>query len=114
MLEEFADREFNHNVAKQIESWYLYEEEIDIESTGIKNTTIDDIRKNETYIEVFFNSEIKFYGKHLSIKDDCCLLIPLSGDFAYCIFVAGADNDYNKYTFSEKATNLEPFFDALK
>lgn len=114
LLEEFADREFNHNVAKQIESWYLYEEEIDIESTGIKNTTIDDIRKNETYIEVFFNSEIKFYGKYLSIKDDCCLLIPISGDFAYCIFVAGADNDYNKYTFPEKVTNLEPFFDTLK
>ncbi len=114
LLEESIDKEFNHKIAQYIESWYIYKEHLEFSDVGIKDTTINDIRQNETYIEMFFNSEIKFYGNNILTKDTCCLLIPLTGDFAYFVFAANDDYNYDKYNFPENSKSLELFFDALK
>lgn len=114
LLKESTDKEFNHKIAQYIESWYKYKESLKFDDVGIKDTTINDIRKNKTYIEIFFNSEIKFYGNHILTEDTCCLLVPLTGDYAYFVFAANDDYNYNKYNFPENSKSLEQFFDELK
>ncbi len=114
MLEELTDKNVNHKIAQNIESWYLYQESIKLQDTPNVEETILNIRKNETYIELIFHSEIKFYGQHIVDKDTCCLLIPITGDYAYCMFVSDNTYNYNQFSADGKSQKLEDFFDTLK
>lgn len=114
MLEELTDKDVNHKIAQNIESWYLYQESIKLQDTPNAEETILNIRKNETYIELIFHSEIKFYGQHIVDKDTCCLLIPITGDYAYCMFVSDNTYNYNQFSFDGKSKKLDDFFDTLK
>lgn len=114
LLQELTDEDVNHQIAQSIESWYLYRENIEFENTPDTEKHILNIRKNETYVELFFHSEIKFYGKHVTDKDACCILIPLTGDYAYCMFVSDNTYNYEQFNFDGKTKSLENFFDSLK
>lgn len=113
LLEESTDNETNHKIAQHIESWYLYEDSI--KSTVLKESEdiIKNIRKNETYVEIIFHSEIKFYDKNMLSPETYCLLIPLTGDYAYCMFEAGDDYNYNRVSIDEDSAGLEQFFKSL-
>lgn len=113
LLGEYTDADFNYKVAQHIESWYIYKESIKQTTDGMTADTITNIRNNDTYIELFFVSEIKFYGKNMILPETYNLLIPLTGDYAYCIFEAGDDYNYNKFSFSENSRGLEQFFEML-
>lgn len=114
LLQELSDKDINQQIAQSIESWYLYRENIEFEDTLNAEETIRNIRKNETYVELFFYGEIKFYGKHITDKDACCILIPLTGDYAYCMFVSDNTYNYKQVNFDGKTKSLESFFDSLK
>lgn len=114
LLQELTDKDTNRQIAQSIESWYLYQENIDFEDTHNAEETISNIRKNETYIELIFHSEIKFYGKHLVDESTSCILIPLTGDYAYGMFVADNTYNYKHLNIDGNTKSLEQFFDALK
>lgn len=115
MLEELTDKDVNHQIVQNIESWYLYQESIKLQDTPDAEETILNIRKNETFIELIFYSEIKFYGKHVDNEDTHSILIPLTGEYAYCMFVADNNTyNYKKFNADGKSKSLEGFFDALK
>ncbi len=115
MLEESTDRNVNYQIAQSVESWYLYRENITFNDTPNSEETILNIRKNETFIELIFYSEIKFYGKYVDNQDTRCILIPLTGDYAYCMFVSDNNTyNYKKFNYDGKSKSLEGFFDTLK
>lgn len=113
-LGEYNDVDFTYKVAQHIESWHIYKEGINQTTDGITAETITNIRNNDTYIELFFSTEITFYDKNMILPETKNLLIPLTGDWAYCIFEAGNDFNYNCFSFPEGAKGLEQFFDVLK
>lgn len=113
LLSEYTDVNFTYKVAQHIESWHIYKDSIEQTDVGITADTIQNIRDNETYIEIFFSAEITFYGKNMILPETKNLLIPLSGNYAYCIFEAGKDFNYNSFTVPEKATGLEQFFEII-
>ena len=57
MLREYTDKDFNHKVAQYIEQLYLYKTEIELADVPNYTETIDNIRDNETYIEMFFSGD---------------------------------------------------------
>lgn len=113
LLEELTDLETNQKIAQHIESWYIYKDSIESSNAGMTADTIGNVRRNETYVEIFFHSEIKFYGKNMLQSETYCLLIPLTGDYAYCVFEAASDCNYNRFNFPEKGNGLEQFFESL-
>ena len=113
LLEEHTDWDFNIQVAEYIESWYLYETSIDSGEDDAYMDVVKRIRDNDTYLEIIFHSEIKIYGETLFSPETYCLLIPLTGEGAGCVFEAGKDYNYTKAHCPEHAQKLDHFFESL-
>lgn len=114
MLGEYKDVDFNYKIAQHIESWYRYKEGANQTTDGITDETITNIRNNDTYIELFFSGEIKFFDKNIILPETKNLLIPLTGDRAYHIFEADKNFNYACFSFCENANGLEQFFKEIK
>ena len=56
-----TDKEFNHEIAKHIESWFQYENSIAVANLAATTDLINYNRRNEMAIELQFDGEIKFY-----------------------------------------------------
>ena len=114
ILQESTDNDFNLKVAQQVESWYLYQENIKFEDLENIDKLISNVRKNETYIEISFNSEIKFYNNAVVDENTRSLLIPLTGECAYIVFTADNSYNYTRVLLSQGTSELSNLFDSLK
>ncbi len=113
LLEEHTDQDFNLKVAQYVESWYLYETSIDSTKNDAYIDVVKKIRANDTYVEIFFYGEIKIYGESLLSPETHCLLIPLSGEGAGCVFEAGNDYNYKTAHTPKNAQKMDHFFASL-
>jgi hypothetical protein len=113
LLEEHTDQDFNLKVAQYIESWYLYETSIDSGEDDAYIDVVKRIRANDTYVEIIFHSEIKIYGENLLSPETYCLLIPLTGEGAGCVFEAGYDYSYKTAHMPKYIQKMDHFFESL-
>lgn len=113
LSEEHTDQDFNLKVAQYVESWYLYETSINSTENDAYIDVVKKIRTNDTYVEITFHSEIKIYGENLLSPETYCLLIPLSGESAGCVFEAGKDYNYKTVHMSKNAQKMDHFFESL-
>lgn len=113
LLEEHTDQDFNLKVAQYVESWYLYETSIASTKNDAYIDVVKKIRANDTYVEIFFYGEIKIYGESLLSPETHCLLIPLSGEGAGCVFEAGNDYNYKTAHTPKNAQKMDHFFASL-
>lgn len=113
LLEEHTDQDFNLKVAQYIESWYLYETSIDSGEDDAYIDVVKRIRANDTYVEIIFHSEIKIHGENLLSPETYCLLIPLTGEGAGCVFEAGYDYSYKTVHMPKYIQKMDHFFESL-
>ena len=108
-----TDKEFNLKIAQHIEVAF---ERSDSYHNGInlaaETDLIDKMRKNETAIELRFDTAVKFNDKHEISSDACILFIPVTGEYANYMFVNNISPDYwggPRYGDFE----LEEFFEEI-
>ena len=109
----FSDYQFNYEIAQHIESWFYHKDEIPTIETGIQDKTLTNIRDKETYIELWFGGGTTIYGKQIFSDDSCYLIIPLTGEYAYCIF-EGTYDEFSSVAYMPDGDGLEQYFDRLK
>lgn len=90
-----TDEEFNYKIAQHIEAAFVrsdsYINEIDLAAT---TDLIDKMRKNETAIELRFDTAVKFNDEYVISSDACMLFIPVTGEYANFLFDNNMSPDY--------------------
>ncbi|MBQ2933940.1 MAG: hypothetical protein IJE02_04970 [Clostridia bacterium] len=90
-----TDEEFNFKIAQHIEAAFVrsdsYINEIDL---AVTTDLIDKMRKNETAIELRFDTAVKFNDEYVISSDACMLFIPVTGEYANFLFDNNMSPDY--------------------
>ena len=105
---------FNYEVMQHIEKWFYHKEEIKRADTGITDVNLSEIRAKEKYLEIYLGSpDPTFYGQYVISEKSSCILIPLTGKYAYHIF----EGDYKNYSptaIITEGSGLEKYFEVIK
>lgn len=104
----------NYEVMQHIEKWFYHKEETKRADTGITDVNLNEIRAKEKYLEIYLGSpDPTFYGQYVISEKSSCILIPLTGKYAYHIF----EGDYKNYSSTAIVTEgsgLEKYFEVIK
>lgn len=103
----------NREIAEHIESWFYKKENIQTNNVMFSDLPIETAWDNDTYIELVFNGGITFYSEYIIPKEYSTLVIPLTGEFAYCIF-AGDNKNFSNTAYMVEGSDLEKFFEKFK
>ena len=110
--EYMNDYAFNNKIALHIESWFYKKEKLD--TITVSDLPIETAWSNDTYIKVYFNSGPTFYGENIIPKEYNILVIPITGNYAYNIFVGDYNKTFSSTAYSIDGGGLEQFFEAIK
>lgn len=110
--EYMNDYAFNNKIALHIESWFYKKEKID--TITVSESPIETAWANDTYIKVHFNSGPTFYGENIIPIEYDTLIIPITGNYAYNIFVGDYNKTFSSTAYSIDGGGLEQFFEAIK
>ncbi len=103
---------FNNKIALHIESWFYKKEKID--TITVSEVPIETAWANDTYIKVNFYSGPTFYGENIIPKEYDILIIPITGNYAYNIFVGDYKKTFSSTAYSINGDGLEQFFEVIK
>ena len=110
--EYMNDYAFNNKIALHIESWFYKKEKLD--TITVSDLPIETAWANDTYIKVYFNSGPTFYGENIIPKEYNILVIPITGNYAYNIFVGDYNKTFSSTAYSIDGGGLEQFFEVIK
>lgn len=107
-----TDKQFNHKIAKHIESCFPRNEVI-VATLAVTSQDIKEMKYNETAIELQFDEEINFYSGVLS-DNVRTLFIPITGENKYMMFknTLTSPNSWSGPICGVK--DLEQFFDEVQ
>lgn len=108
-----TDKEFNLKIARHIEAEYERSNAHNAATNLAAWTdTIDEVRKNETAVELRFDTAVKFNDEYVISSDACILFIPVTGEYANFMF-----NNYNSPDYwggpCHGDFRLEEFFEQV-
>lgn len=105
------------DVAKCVESWYKdYENDtLPAVKTAVTEEMIANIKLNETVVEICFDydQKIEFLGK-IKLEKTRRLLIPLTGNYAYFVFLGNSAYQYKSGPHRVNGSGLEKYFEGVK
>ncbi|MBQ8741161.1 MAG: hypothetical protein IJY79_06395 [Clostridia bacterium] len=101
---------FNREIALKIESWFYKKD--DIQTKTVSEIPLETAWGSDDYIELSFFDAPTFYGEQIIDEKYSNLIIPLTGDYAYHIFV-GTYNETSDVAIDIGGSGLEPLFEKF-
>lgn len=101
---------FNREIALQIESWFYKKDDIPTKTVG--EIPIETAWGSDDYIKMSFSDAPTFYGEQIIDEKYSDLIIPLTGDYAYHIFV-GTYDETSDVAIDIGGSGLETFFEKF-
>ncbi len=102
--------ELNREIALQIESWFYKKDDIPIKM--VTDFPLETAWGSEDYVELYFLKTPTFYGEQIIDEKYSHLIIPLTGEYAYHIFVR-TYNEILDVVIDIGGSGLEPFFEQF-
>lgn len=108
--EDMKGYAFNREIALLIESWFYKKDTIATKTVG--EIPLETAWGSDDYIELLFIDAPIFYGEQIIDEKYYDLIIPLTGDYAYHIFV-GTYDEMSDVAIDIGGSGLEVFFNQF-
>ncbi len=112
--EDWGGYALNRDIAKHIEEWFYKKDKADTVTVMFSNLPIETAWAKDTYIEVHFNHGPTFYGENIIPIEYDTLIIPITGNYAYHIFVGDYNRAFSNTAYVTDGDGLEQFFEKIK
>lgn len=112
--EDWGGYELNRDIAEHVEEWFYKKDKAETVTVMFSNLPIETAWAKDAYIEIHFNHGPTFYGENIIPIEYDTLIIPITGNYAYHIFVGDYTKSFSSTAYVTDGDGLEQFFEKIK